>query len=45
MSWIPQIDLDLYILPVAPIIHKDTEKQNGRYKPLRIYLKRQVIHI
>ena len=32
-----QIGLALYILLVAPIIHKETEKQNERYKPLRIY--------
>ena len=44
-SWTFHIGLALYISPVAPIIHKETEKQNGRYKPLRTYLKRQVTHI
>ena len=29
-SWIFQIGLALYISPVAPIIHKEIEKQNGQ---------------
>ena len=40
-SWTFQIVLVLYISQVAPIIHKETEKQNVLYKPLKTYLKRQ----
>ena len=38
-SWTFQVVLVLYISPVAPISHKETEKQNVQYKPLKTYLK------